>query len=193
MDGLNSFSSPQLPDSLIKLHFSICPLCDGQDFLKSCEFLRPFLTVLFRATHEQWCCCSQINKKKHYSCFATEPVEIWRMCDWWFFLSVCCSVSNWSVLVLRKRAGREGADLIPLCPVVYPSVPGPLYPRNTWAPVPPLVYPPGVPLSTTCGQVKYPLWRWAPISTVAPKLLPIAHIFCHFIHQHSIKKHNSLL
>ena len=122
-------------------------------------------------------------KKKHYSCF----VENWRMCDWWFFLSVCCSVSNWSVLVLRKRAGREGADLIPLCPVVYPSVPGPLYPLLVVYPaIPGPLYPPGVTLSTTCGQVKYPLWRWAPISTVAPKLLPIAHTFCHFIHQHSI-------
>ena len=154
----------------------------------------PCLTVLFRATHEQWYYYFQIDisagEDKTYVMFkgvslyvnwvdwVVHALEIKRILtsvpvyDWWFFLNVCCSsVSNWSVLVLRKRGGREGADLIPpsapsLCTPQYLGV----YPVVVYLSVPPVA--------------KYPLWRWAPISTVAPKLLPIAHTFCHFIHQY---------
>ena len=174
-----------------------------------------YLTVLFRATHEQWCCClAQIEHIKLTWCSSMHhfhlnldfifPIKrhvyfllqmMWHSSIYWgwcfgnlqmtrgnvwlmFFSSVCCSsVSNWSVLVLRKRGGREGAFLLPhntrwctsmephntrcgtlWSPVKYHSVPHQYY---LWP-------------CTSC------LWRWAPISTVAPKLLPMTHKFCHF-------------
>ena len=171
-----------------------------------------YLTVLFRATHEQWCCClAQIEHIiltwcssmhhfhlnldfifpiKRHAYFVLQMMRVisiyWGWCfgnlqmtcgNAWlmFFSSVCCSsVSNWSVLVLRKRGGREGAFLLPHSTLHLHGTPQypvryPVEPREV-----PLCTPPVPPVA------KYLLWRWAPISTVAPKLLPMTHKFCHF-------------
>ena len=144
MDGLNSFSSSQLPDSLIKLHFSICPLCDGQDFLKSCEFLRPRLTVLFRAKHEQRCCSSQID----ISVGSRKSIirVLWKIeeCVIDDFSWVCVAASLIEVYLCwgNEQEGR-GRTLYPSAPSCTPQYLGPCtpwasgVPRNTWAPVPP--------------------------------------------------------
>ena len=85
------------------------------------------------------------------------------MYDWCFYLSVCCSVSNWSVLVLRKRGGREGAGLIPLCPVVYPAIPG----RVTHE----------VPCSTRWCTPLYHLWPSTPCDVEHPFPLLLLNCF----------------
>ena len=115
-------------------------------------------------------------KKKHYSCF----VEIWKntfaKCGIDDFSWVCVAASLIEVYLCwgNEEEGRGRS--------FYPTVPcTSMEPHNTrcgtlWSPVKYHSVPHQYHLwpSTSC------LWRWAPISTVAPKLLPMTHKFCHF-------------